>query len=110
MRNAQPLAIFAAALIAAGLAACDKRVDTKGRTALAPDSSAQVIGKVPAEPSGDPPGTTPVAANTTYITKETETTKKPEEGDNHSYSTTAHVTPQKSGYVDPVQAPERKKE
>jgi hypothetical protein len=102
---------IALALVAAAatLAACDKKPGT--RTALAPSPSAQVVGTVPAPPSAsEPAGVTPVAPNTTYITKQVESTEKPQEGDNHSYSTTAHVTPQKAGYVDPVQAPERKKE
>lgn len=107
MRNAQPLAILAAALLATGLAACDKRVDAKGRTALAPDPSAQVIGKEPAPPTGDPPGTTPVASNTTEITKFEEVNKKPQEGDNHSYSTVAPVTPQKADGKNHADSPER---
>ena len=53
-------------------------------------------GQAPAAPTGDPPGTTPVAPNTTEISKAEETTQKPQEGDNHSYSTTAPVTPQKA--------------
>jgi hypothetical protein len=90
---------FAALLLAAGLAACGERIsDTrvKAREATKPDSSAVVVGQAPAEPTGDPPGTTPVAPGTTEITKKVESTEKPQEGDNHSYSTTAPVTPQKA--------------
>jgi hypothetical protein len=98
-------------MLAAGVAACDKGVGTKARTALAPDASAQVIGKAPADPSGDPPGTTPVASNTTTITKEEEISKKPQEGDNHSYSSVAVDNPQKGDHkIDAQQLPERKKE
>ena len=90
---------FAALLLAAGLAACGERIsDTRSKTPTpaAASPSAVVVGQAPAEPTGDPPGTTPVAPNTTEISKPVETTQKPQEGDNHSYSTTAPVTPQKA--------------
>jgi hypothetical protein len=88
-----------AALVLAGLAACGDRIsDTRAKAPhpAAASPSAVVIGQAPAEPSGDPPGTTPVASHTTEITKTEETTQKPQEGDNHSYSTVAPVTPQKA--------------
>jgi hypothetical protein len=104
-------AITAAVMLAAGLAACDRKVGTQSRTALAPDASAQVVGKTPAEPSGDPPGTTPVASNTTTVTKQEEISKKPQEGDDHSYSSVAVNNPQKGDHkIDAQQLPERKKE
>jgi hypothetical protein len=87
--------IATAFAIAVGLAACDKTAKTSSRTALAPDPSSQVIGVKPADPTGDPPGTTPVASNTTTITKDVETTQKPQEGDNHSYSSLSPNNPQK---------------
>jgi hypothetical protein len=100
-----------AVMLAVSVGACDRKVGTKARTALAPDPSAQVIGKTPAEPSGDPPGTTPVASNTTTITKQEEISQKPQEGDNHSYSSVAVNNPQKGDHkIDPQQLPERKKE
>ena len=89
---------LAALLLAAGLTACGERI-SDNRTTKAPDGaspSAVVIGQAPAAPSGDPPGTTPVTQGTTEISKHEETTQKPQEGDNHSYSTTAPVTPQKA--------------
>ena len=91
-----------ALLLAAGLTACGERLsDTRSKTPkpVAASPSAVVIGQAPAEPTGDPPGTTPVAGNTTEITKHEETTEKPQEGDNHSHSTTAPVTPQKAGRI-----------
>lgn len=100
--------VAAAVVIAAGLSACDKTVGTKARAALAPDESAVVIGKTPAPPTGDPPGTTPVASNTTEISKHEEINEKPQEGDNHSYSTVAPDTPQKAGGKNPQESPERK--
>lgn len=97
---------FAALLLAAGLAACGERIsDTrvKAPAASPPEASAVVIGQAPAEPKAEskvePAGVTPVSPNTTEISKVTESTKKPQEGDNHSYSTTAPVTPQKADGV-----------
>jgi hypothetical protein len=90
---------LAALLLAAGLTACGERIsDTRANAPAAgqPSPSAVVIGQAPAEPTGDPPGTTPVAPNTTEISKAEESLAKPQEGDNHSYSTTAPVTPQKA--------------
>ena len=91
-----------AVLLAAGLAACGERIsDTtvKAPTPTQASPSAVVIGQAPAEPTGNTPGTAPVAPNTTEISKTVETTQKPQEGDNHSYSTTAPVTPQKADGV-----------
>ena len=91
-----------ALLLAAGLAACGERISdtrTKAPAQTQASPSAVVIGQVPAQPTGDPPGTTPVAPNTTEITKQVETNEKPQEGDNHSHSTTARITPQKADGV-----------
>jgi hypothetical protein len=93
---------FAAVLLAAGLAACGERIsDTRAKAPQPTQASpsAVVVGQAPAEPSGDPPGTTPVAPNTTEISKKVESQDKPQEGDNHSYSTVAPVTPQKADGV-----------
>ena len=90
------ICVALAVSLAFGLAACDRKASTKARTALAPDASAQVIGVKPAEPSAsEPPGVTPVAPNTTTVTKQDESTQKPQEGDNHSYSTVAPYPKQK---------------
>jgi hypothetical protein len=90
---------LAALLLAAGLTACGERISDSRSEAPAQgraSPSAVVIGQAPAEPSGDPAGTTPVAPGTTEISKAEESRQKPQEGDNHSYSTTAPVTPQKA--------------
>lgn len=100
-------ALLVAAVAFAGLAACDRHSDVPPGPS-APDASAVVIGTTPAPPTGDPPGTTPVASNTTQVTKQEETTKKPQEGDDHSYSTVAPSTPQKSDGKDGEQQGERK--
>ena len=97
---------FSALLLAAGLAACGERIsETRSTTppSTAASPSAVVIGQAPAEvkPEGqaEPAGVTPVSPNTTEISKATESRSKPQEGDNHSYSTTAPVTPQKADGV-----------
>jgi hypothetical protein len=89
----------ASAILFAGLAACGERTNTtttQAGEATKPESSAVVIGQAPAPPSGDPPGTTPVAGNTSELSKSEERTQQPQEGDNHSYSTLAPKTPQKA--------------
>ena len=100
--------IALAFVLATGLAACDRKAGT--RTALAPDASAVVIGVTPAAPTGDPPGTTPVSASTTEVTKAEESSTKPSEGDNHSHSSLAKDNPQKAGGQDPQQSGERNKQ
>jgi hypothetical protein len=90
---------LAALLLAAGLTACGEQISDTSAKAPADGQaspSAVVIGQAPAEPTGDPPGTTPVAGDTTEISKAEESRQMPQEGDNHSYSTTATVTPQKA--------------
>ena len=85
-----------AAALALGLAGCKREANTQSRTALAPDASAQVIGVKPAEPSAqEPPGVTPVAPNTETVSKQADSTQRPLEGDNHSYSSLAPNPPQK---------------
>ena len=72
---------------AATLASCDKKPGT--RSALAPDPSAQVIGQSPAPPTGDPPGTTPVAANSTEVSKTVESNHMPLPGQPNDHSNVA---------------------
>ena len=93
---------LAALFLAAGLAACGERISNTTAKSPTPDSaspSAVVIGQVPAEPTGNTSGTSPVAPNTTEISKAEESREKPQEGDSNSYSTTAPVTPQKADGV-----------
>jgi hypothetical protein len=90
------------AFIIGGLSACGERLaDThaKGPSSNPADASAVVVGTAPAQPSGDPPGTTPVAPNTSDVTKAEESSNKPKEGDNNSFSTVAPATKQKSDGV-----------
>jgi hypothetical protein len=100
-------ALLVAAVAFAGLAACERHSDVPPGPST-PDASAQVIGTPPAPPTGDPPGTTPVAPGTTQVTKQEETTQKPQEGDDHSYSTVAPNSPQKADGKDGEQQGERK--
>ena len=103
--------VLAMSFLIAGVAACGDHVNTS-KNATPPSNaaspSAVVIGTAPAQPTGDPPGTTPVASNTTEVTKREESMSKPQEGDNHSYSSVATDNKQKAQGVDPQQTPERK--
>lgn len=96
----------AAALALVTLAACDRGGERLGQSNK-PEPSTQVIGTVPANPTGDPPGTTPVDENTTTISKQSEVNTMPHEGDNHSYSSVAADNPQKPGKSDPQTSQER---
>ena len=102
--------VIALAFVIAGVTAChDKISDVSSGAApsVSADASAKVIGTAPAEPSGDPPGTSPVAANTTDVSKKEEISGKPAEGDNHSYNSVSPDNKQKSEHKDPQQTPER---
>lgn len=106
MNAPRALCALAAALAVAGLAACDRGEGRLGQ-ANPPDASAVTVDKPAAAPTGDPPGTTPVDKGTTSISKKSETTSMPHEGDGHSYSSVAKDNPQKSGGVDAQQTKER---
>jgi hypothetical protein len=105
--------VIALAFVVAGVAACHDRISdvSSGTPAAAPvDASAKVIGTAPANPTGDPPGTTPIAPHTSDVTKQEESTAKPQEGDNHSYSSVSPDNKQKSESQDAQQQPERSKQ
>jgi hypothetical protein len=91
MNSAKSRICLAVAIaVSMGLSACKREVNTQSRTALAPDPSAQVIGVKPGDPSAkEPPGVTPVASDTATVSKPADSTQRPLEGDNHSYSTVA---------------------
>ncbi|MBC8023735.1 MAG: hypothetical protein H7Y14_11480 [Burkholderiales bacterium] len=97
--------IAVAVLLAAGLAACDKNAGVRERTAAAPDPSAQVIGKLPAEPSGDPPGTTAVATPT-EVSKPVEQNSMPLPGQANDHSNSAALPSQKAETVEVLKEPE----
>ena len=112
--------VVALAFVVGGAAACSddtemSRNESNGgplaqEAAVAPSPSAQVIGTPPAEPVGEPAATAPVASNTSDLSKAEESRGMPNEGDNHSYSTTAEVTPQKAKGVNPQEIEEGKKQ
>ena len=97
MRPNHTLAFAAAVLAAVALGACSK-VGTKSepsRVSMAASPSAQLIGTTPGPASAkEPPGVTPVAGDTTDLSKAQQQTG-PREGDNHSYSTLAVQSEQK---------------
>ena len=97
--------VAAAIVIAASLAACDKKASTKARTALAPDESAVVIGKTPAPPTGDPPGTTAVAY-TTEVSKPVENVSMPLPGQPNDHSNLAPTPSQKVEHRDVLKSTE----
>ena len=91
-----------AVLLAAGLAACGERISDTTVKAPQPTQaspSAVVIGQAPAEPSGDPPGTTPVAGGTTEVTKSVEDQAMPQPGQPNDHS---NVTPRPSQKADEI--------
>ena len=105
--------VIALTFVIAGLAACDRHRDgaqVSGTTATglpaSADASAKTIDVAPAPPSGDPPGTTAVAPNTSDISKSAERVG-PREGDNHSYSSVSPTNPQKAQSVDAQQTTDR---
>jgi len=105
--------VIAIAFVLAGAAACDRHRDANvsGSSGSAPlpataDASARTVDVAPAPPTGDPPGTTPVASGTSDISKQAEQTG-PREGDNHSYSSVAPNNPQKAQSDDPQQTSDR---
>jgi hypothetical protein len=100
-------ALAAAGFIAA-LAACDRQPHASASTT--PQPSEQTVNVQPAPPTGDPPGTTAVDGKQSDVSKEAESTQKPQEGDNHSYSTVAPSSPQKAGGTDGKQAPDGKQQ
>ena len=105
--------VLAVSFVLAGLTACGDRlsnVSSSKAPAVAADPSTVVIGTAPAQPSGDPPGTTPIASNTTEVTKSEESAKKPQEGDDSSFSSVARDNKQKAGGQDPQAQPDRKKD
>lgn len=104
--------VLAMTFIIAGAAACDRGGDDDrdARTTTSESSSAnglpsgaspsaQVIGTTPAPPTPGPDSaaTAPTsAAAQSEVPKAAESTARPLEGDNHSYSTLAPNTPQKA--------------
>ncbi|HYC35207.1 MAG TPA: hypothetical protein VEC19_02210 [Usitatibacter sp.] len=100
--NATGARVIALTFVIAGLAACgDNLSDTRaGAPSDNPTSpSAVVIGQAPADPSkptADTAQVTPPAGAQGELSKSQESTTRPREGDNHSYSTLDPITKQKA--------------
>jgi hypothetical protein len=92
--------VLAMMFVVAGITACGDRDGDDVRTSAAnePSPSAQVIGQVPQAPAAgsDTAQTTPPAGARGDVSAQAESTQRPIEGDNHSYSTLAPNTPQKA--------------
>jgi hypothetical protein len=97
--------VLALTFVIAAATACDRHRDANPTPASA-DASAQVIGTPPAPPSGDPPGTTPVAPGTSDLSQQAKQSG-PREGDDHSYSSVSPANPQKAQGMDAQQTPDR---
>jgi hypothetical protein len=97
--------VIAVTFILAGLSACDRHVST--RTAAA-SPSAQLIGTVPAPPTGDPPGTTPVA-QPSEVSKAVETTSMPLPGQPNDHSNLASKPSQNADAQEVLKSPEAAK-
>jgi len=94
--------VIAMAIVLAGLSACGDRIsNTHARTPTpdAPSPSAVVIGTAPAQPTGDPPGTTPVASGSTEVTKPVESASMPQPGQPNDHS---NVAPKPSQTADGI--------
>ena len=92
--------VLALSFVLAGLTACGDRISNtdSGKAPKAADASpsAVVIGTAPAQPSGDPPGTTPVAPNTSDVTKGVESASMPQPGQPNDHSNLAAKPSQKA--------------
>jgi hypothetical protein len=96
--------VLALSFILTGASACGERLsDVSARTPAAtpPSPSAIVIGTAPAQPSGDPPGTTPVGAQTTEVGKGAESNAMPLPGQPNDHSNLAPNPSQKAGSAAP---------
>ena len=95
--------VLALMFVVAGLAACGERISNthtgKAPKAADPSPSAVVIGQAPAAPTGDPAGTTPVAGNTTEVTKSVESAAMPQPGQPNDHSNVAPMPSQKADEI-----------
>ncbi len=94
--------VIAMTFVLAGVVACGENIsDTsaRGPSDNPASPSAVVIGQAPvdpAKPAGDTAQVTEPAGAKGELSKSEESTTRPREGDNHSYSTLDPVTPQKA--------------
>ena len=94
--------VVALTFVIAGLAACGDRLShsaSKAPKAADASPSAIVIGTAPAQPTGDPPGTTPVSSDTTEVTKSVESSAMPQPGQPNDHSNLAPKPSQKADEI-----------
>jgi hypothetical protein len=99
--------VLAVMFAMAGVAACDRQHGATTRTA-AVSPSAQVIGTVPAPPTGDPPGTTPVA-DSREVSKAVESKSMPLPGQPNDHSNLASKPSQNAETLDVLKLTEAAK-
>jgi hypothetical protein len=102
--------VLALSFVLAGATACGERLsDTSSKTppAQAASPSAVVIGTAPAQPTGDPPGTTPVSgdANTNEMSKSVESSSMPLPGQPNDHSNVAPKPSQAPEGADALKSP-----
>ena len=103
--------VIAVTFVSAGLAACGERQsNTSSRSAAPPDASAVVIGTAPAQPTGDPPGTTPVSGTTTELAKSVESQSMPLPGQPNDHSNLAPKPSQAVGGMDALKSTDSAKQ
>ena len=85
--NSVAARVIAVTFVIAGISACDRHHDL-GSHSAAPSPSAKLIGTVPASPTGDPPGTTPVSS-VSEVSKAVETQSMPLPGQPNDHSNLA---------------------
>jgi hypothetical protein len=102
-KKTQRATILVAALAVAGLAACGDHRDANPIPKA--DPSAVVIGTTPAAPTGDPPGTTPVSANTTEVSAAVESRSMPLPGQPNDHSNLAPTPSQRAETSDVNKSP-----
>jgi hypothetical protein len=99
----QRATVLVAALALVGLAACGDHRDANPLSKA--DPSAVVIGTTPAQPSGDPPGTTPVSSGTTEVSKAVENVSMPLPGQPNDHSNLAATPSQRAETSNVNQSP-----
>jgi hypothetical protein len=100
--------VLALSFVLAGATAYGNRIsNTSSKTppAQAASPSAVVIGTAPAQPSGDPPGTSPVAPDTTEVSKAVESNSMPLPGQPNDHSNVAPKPSQTADSVDSLKSP-----
>jgi hypothetical protein len=102
-KTRQRATLLVAALALAGLAACGDHRDSNPIPKA--DPSAVVIGTTPAAPTGDPPGTTPVSANTTEVSASVESRSMPLPGQPNDHSNLAPTPSQRAETSDVNKSP-----